>query len=355
MIRPQLLLPIILILAILPQSASFSLGSCSAFSLDGSRCEQCISNYHLYDGKCYVDILGCKAYNFGNICLECQNDYILVNNYCCDRTCISQMYRQQDTHLGVSQVIQQSQVLQNLLKYINLNYFAPLQMQAKLTGISFQKYQDVTRFFLLYELLSATITYKRLVYDYQNSTNSFILVDDSNLVSPVNFQLIPFTRITSLLETQNILSQYPTLYSKVDATITLIKISKLNRVKQYEIFVHNQNSFKSFYLYNGKIITLYDIILSPEYFKVFIFGAYADRALTQFKFLSDCKASIEKNATYINSTITSFEIFNSSSSSEPMKVLVYSENSTSIIKSTFEVFLSSLNVVSNLTLISAVS
>jgi hypothetical protein len=225
------------------------------------------------------------------------------------------MYRQQDPHLGVSQVIQQSQVLQNLLKYVNINYFAPLQMQAKLTGISFQKYQDATRFFFLYELLSGTITYKRLVYDYQNSTNSFILVDDSNLAGPVDFQLIPFTRITSLLETQNILAQFSTIYGKVDATMTLIKLSKLNRVKQYEIIVHNQNSFKSFYLYNGQIITLYDVILSPEYFKVFIFGTYADKALAQFKFLYDCKALIEKNTTYVNSTITSFEIFNSSSSS----------------------------------------
>lgn len=38
-----------------------------------------------------------------------------------------------------------------------------------------------------------------------------------------------------------------------------------------------------------------------------------------------------------------------------MKVLVYSENSTLIMKSTFEIYLSSLNVVSNVTLISAVS
>ncbi len=116
MVRPHLLLPILLLMAILPHTASFSLGSCSVFSLDGTRCEQCIANYHPYDGKCYVDILGCKAYNFGNICLECQNEYILVNNYCCDRICISQMYRQQDPLLGVTQVLQQSQVLQNLLK-----------------------------------------------------------------------------------------------------------------------------------------------------------------------------------------------------------------------------------------------
>lgn len=239
----------------------------------------------------------------------------MVNNYCCDRTCISQMYRQQDPHLGVSQVIQQSQVLQNLLQYVSTNYFTPLQIQVRLTGISFQKYQDVTRFFLLYELLSGSVTYKRLVYDYQTSSNSFILVDDSNLASQLDFQLISFTKITSLLDTQNILAQFPTLYTKVNASMTLIKLSKLNRVKQYEIIVHNQNSFKSFYLYNGKLITLYDVILSPEYFKIFIFGAYADRALTQFKFLSDCKALIDKNSSYVNSTITSFEIFNSSLSS----------------------------------------
>ncbi len=62
---------ILFMIAILPLANSFVLGSCQTYSLDGSKCELCINNYHLYDGKCYVDILGCKTYNFGNICMEC--------------------------------------------------------------------------------------------------------------------------------------------------------------------------------------------------------------------------------------------------------------------------------------------
>lgn len=142
---------ILLISGTLPLIHSFSLGSCTAYSLDGTNCEQCIPNYHLYEGKCYVDILGCKAYTFGNICAVCENDYILVNNYCCDRTCVAQMYRQQDPRVGVSQVIQQSQVLQALLASVNSNYFTPsYSTQPRLSGISFQQYTSVTRFFLLY-------------------------------------------------------------------------------------------------------------------------------------------------------------------------------------------------------------
>ncbi len=184
-------------------------------------------------------------------------------------------------------------------------------------------------------MLSGSTTYKRLVYDFLTSKNSYILVDDTNLRNPVDFQLIPFTRITTLSETQAILAEFSTFYNKVDPTMTLIKVLNLNRIKQYEIIVHNQNSFKSFYLLNGSLIVLYDIILTPEFFKVFMFGSYADQAMSQFSFLSGCKAVLDKNATYMNSKISSFEIFNSSSKSEPMKVLLYSETNSSIMKTTF--------------------
>ncbi len=94
-------------------------------------------------------------------------------------------------------VIQQSQILQTLLQNINTNYFNPLQSPNKLSGLSSKTYQDVIRFYFLYELLSGNTIYKRLVYDYHNASSTYILVDDSNLVTPVAFQVIAFDRVTN--------------------------------------------------------------------------------------------------------------------------------------------------------------
>ncbi len=121
----------------------------------------------------------------------------MVNNYCCDRTCLSQLYRHQDSTSNVSVVIQQGQILQTLLQNINTNYFNPLQSPNKLSGLSSKTYQDVIRFYFLYELLSGNSIYKRLVYDYHNASSTYILVDDSNLVTPVDFQVITFDRVTN--------------------------------------------------------------------------------------------------------------------------------------------------------------
>jgi hypothetical protein len=262
----QIILALTFMIAVLPLAQAFSLGSCQTYSLDGTKCEQCITNYHLYDGKCYVDILGCKIYNVGNICAQCDKDMILVNNYCCDRTCISQMYRQQDSSTNLNEVVQQSTVLQNLLLKINSEVFQPASIQNKLIGISYKKYQDVTRYFLLYEILNSGPTstpYRRLVYDYHNALNVYILADDSSLASQFDFQSIGFDIVKNLNQAQIILSQYPGIYDQIDPSLAIIKVAKLNKISQYEIVVHNQNNLKCYYAYLTKPVILYDITLVP--------------------------------------------------------------------------------------------
>lgn len=106
---------------------SITVGSCASYSLDGSQCQKCINNYHNFDGRCYVDILGCRVYNFGNICLECEKDYILVNNYCCDKTCISQMYRESNSSLSNGIIgTQESERIQELLTKVKEEIFPTL-------------------------------------------------------------------------------------------------------------------------------------------------------------------------------------------------------------------------------------
>lgn len=59
---------------------------------DNSSCLECRDHYHLYEGNCYINIMGCEEYVFGNICRKCASGYILVNNECCDRNCMSKVY-----------------------------------------------------------------------------------------------------------------------------------------------------------------------------------------------------------------------------------------------------------------------
>lgn len=60
--------------------AEVSPATCRSPSQDRSFCLECRDFYHLYEGQCYIDILGCESYVFGNICRKCQKGFILVNN-----------------------------------------------------------------------------------------------------------------------------------------------------------------------------------------------------------------------------------------------------------------------------------
>lgn len=69
--------------------------TCKSPSQDGSFCKECRDYYHLYEGQCFINILGCENYVFGNICRKCEKGFILVNNECCDRVCMSKVYREE--------------------------------------------------------------------------------------------------------------------------------------------------------------------------------------------------------------------------------------------------------------------
>lgn len=91
----KLFVSVVILLALFGYTSSLTVGSCKKYSLDGTSCEQCVDHYHLYEGACYVDILGCKEYIFGNICHQCDKDYIMVNNLCCDHNCLAKLFRRQ--------------------------------------------------------------------------------------------------------------------------------------------------------------------------------------------------------------------------------------------------------------------
>ena len=60
---------IFIVFALLLSSViSLELGECVERHSDGWSCLKCRANYHLFEGKCYIDILGCNKYHNGAIC-----------------------------------------------------------------------------------------------------------------------------------------------------------------------------------------------------------------------------------------------------------------------------------------------
>lgn len=60
---------------------------CIDYSNISIECLRCQEGYHLEEGKCYQNYGGCIKY-LANICLECANYYLLVENRCIS-DCIS--------------------------------------------------------------------------------------------------------------------------------------------------------------------------------------------------------------------------------------------------------------------------
>lgn len=92
----SILISIALLLAVSTLAAAqVSMVTCKTSSSNKTSCLECNNHYHLHEGQCYVDIPSCISYVFGNICRQCKNGLILVNNECCDRVCMSKIYNEE--------------------------------------------------------------------------------------------------------------------------------------------------------------------------------------------------------------------------------------------------------------------
>lgn len=58
----------IVFVLLLSTITTLELGECVERHSDGWSCLKCRDNYHLFEGKCYIDILGCTKYHNGAIC-----------------------------------------------------------------------------------------------------------------------------------------------------------------------------------------------------------------------------------------------------------------------------------------------
>lgn len=118
-----------------------------------------------------------------------------------------------------------------------------------MSSISFKKYQDVMRFFLLYEFTSGPYRWKRMVYDYHYISKLFILADQSLLNTNINFHIIPYVSVTDTDQKRTVLSLFSTMYKNtVEPSMCMIKKATLSSIDQYEIMVPDMGYLKSVYL-----------------------------------------------------------------------------------------------------------
>lgn len=166
-------------------SQAITTGSCERYGLDGEQCEQCVSHYHLFEGSCYVDILGCKDYSFGNICESCEDNYILVNNLCCDHNCMLKFMKRQQNSNVKKAIGDNFEILSRIIPYMNEKYAQ--EGGHSLIEIEVRQYHDVTRYVLLYEFHMSKYFMKRAVIDYTNKGGKIIVLDWSTVADRSQF------------------------------------------------------------------------------------------------------------------------------------------------------------------------
>jgi hypothetical protein len=109
---------ILLLGVLLAVAGALDIGECVQRHSDGWSCLKCRDNYHLLEGSCYIDILGCTEYQDGAICKQCESNYMLVNNLCCDPVCLSKIFSNNKDGLYRKNYSDKAQALSLVLPFV---------------------------------------------------------------------------------------------------------------------------------------------------------------------------------------------------------------------------------------------
>lgn len=243
--------------------SGLQIGECVQRHSDGWNCLKCRDNYHLLEGKCYIDILGCTEYQDGNICKQCDTGYMLVNNLCCDPICLSKIFSTHKEEIGQKIYSSNAFVLNQILPMIQSGPLAGSTY--RLEAVQSKKYTNITRYFLLYQIITSyTADYisKRAVVDYDEKTTKAIIVDWSQVSKESDYTILEKKDAESN-KFHNILDGfkqlYPALFELENYKIT---ITKLSNVLEYNVLAYdtweNNVNLKVFYRNAGRIELLVD-------------------------------------------------------------------------------------------------
>ena len=121
----------------------------------------------------------------GNICHSCQDDYILVNNLCCDHNCLLKFLKRHDSTTLKQTYLTHFDTLSKIIPFLTQNYVK--DMYHTLVEIEVHEYLDVTRYAFLFEFHSSTFTMRRAIVDYTHEGDNMIVVDWSEVYDKEKF------------------------------------------------------------------------------------------------------------------------------------------------------------------------
>lgn len=179
MVSPK---PIALLLLLLAVASALDIGECVQRHSDGWNCLQCRDNYHLFEGKCYIDILGCTEYHDGAICKQCESNYMLVNNLCCDPVCLSKIFSTNKEGLYRRNYSDKAQALSSVLPFVQKGVLQGSTY--KLEAVQSSQLLTVIRYELLYHIINSyqgTYLAKRAIVDFNPTDKGMLLVDWSEV------------------------------------------------------------------------------------------------------------------------------------------------------------------------------
>lgn len=248
---------LILLTLLLVGTQSLTIGSCQKFSLDGQKCQVCVQHFHLYEGNCYVDILGCQSYIFGNICHQCENGYILINNLCCDHNCLAKLFKRHDSKTLSKTINDNYEIFSRIIPLINQKFMK--NSLYNLVEIEQKTYKDVVRNIFLYGLTSnREYTYMRVIVDYMISNNDLIVVDFSQVNGPKDWTQFHYNQVSWDSNTQ--VDQMMNSAFDGKPSISLLRKFNFTEIDQFQIVLQNAEFetiiYQTFYLNNNRKVIL---------------------------------------------------------------------------------------------------
>lgn len=242
-----------LLVLLVSLSGALEIGECLQRHSDGWSCLRCRENYHLFEGRCFIDILGCSEYHDGNICRQCDSHYMLVNNLCCDAVCLQKIL--------AAPVPRQPAPAGDLSEVLAAVERGPLAGSLfRLVSVQSHKFIDVVRYYLMYHITASfTKEYivKRAVVDYALRERQARLVDWRQPASEGDFAKIGRNAVDNVLA---VVAGFKELYPTLDAAEKYrVEVDDLAEVKEYRVLHYDERAgeanLKVFYR-AGETLTL---------------------------------------------------------------------------------------------------
>jgi hypothetical protein len=254
---------ILLLGVLLAVAGALDIGECVQRHSDGWSCLKCRDNYHLLEGSCYIDILGCTEYQDGAICKQCESNYMLVNNLCCDPVCLSKIFSNNKDGLYRKNYSDKAQALSLVLPFVQNGVLTGSTY--KLEAVQSSQFLTVIRYELLYHIINSyqgSYVAKRAIIDYHSAEKTIFLVDWSEVKTEDKYAKIEKKELQESTYAK-LLANFSSLYPDIQpASSYRISEDVMSEVKEYRVMYYDTAAstvqVKVFYKAGETVVLLVD-------------------------------------------------------------------------------------------------